>query len=416
MFERPERGESVILVHIDFTAADPQEDLDEFLELVSSAGANPVSLITGSRRKPASKYFVGTGKANEILDAVRAHHSTLVIFNHRLTPAQERNLERLLQARVLNRTALILDIFAQRARSFEGKCQVELAQLEHMATRLVRGWTHLERQKGGIGLRGPGETQLETDRRLLRGRIKTLNKKLMKLRNQRAQNRSARHRALLATVSLVGYTNAGKSTVFNKLCASNVYVADQLFATLDPILRSVEIPNFGKIILADTVGFIRHLPHQLVEAFRATLDETRDAELLLHVIDAHDKHHHEKITQVNTVLTQIDAEQVPCLEVFNKIDLLDDVTPRIDRNAEGAPVRVWISASTGAGFDLLLDAIRQLLSKDIVTCEVTLAPAQGRVRSELYKLQAIENEATDEAGNWVLQIKLPRAEYNRLFS
>ncbi len=288
MFERPQSGENTILVHVDFPGESEPEDLLEFSDLAISAGAVPLATVTASRKTPDARYYVGSGKAEEIRALVDAEQAELVIFNHELSPSQERNLEKLLQARVLDRTGLILDIFAQRARSFEGKLQVELAQLKHLSTRLIRGWTHLERQKGGIGLRGPGETQLETDRRLLGQRIKQIHKRLEKVRGQRAQGRRARERAEVPTVSLVGYTNAGKSTLFNRLCNAEVYAADQLFATLDPTLRRLELPGFGPVVLADTVGFIRQLPHELVAAFRSTLEETLEADLLLHVIDAHD--------------------------------------------------------------------------------------------------------------------------------
>ncbi|MCK4870953.1 MAG: GTPase HflX, partial [Gammaproteobacteria bacterium] len=296
----------VILVHVDFAAERPvEEDLQEFQELARSAGVEVVAIITGKRAGPAAKYLIGSGKAKEIADLVANEEVDLVIFNHELTPAQERNLEITFECRVLDRTGLILDIFAQRARSFEGSLQVELAQLQHLSTRLVRGWSHLERQKGGIGLRGPGETQLEVDRRLIRNRIKMINKRLAKVRMQRAQQRRARKRKELITVSLVGYTNAGKSTLFNRLTTADVHAADQLFATLDPTLRRVELPDIGNIILVDTVGFIRHLPHDLVEAFHATLEESAEADLLLHVVDAHDPERREKMLAVNTVLEEI---------------------------------------------------------------------------------------------------------------
>ncbi|HEY0635755.1 MAG TPA: ribosome rescue GTPase HflX, partial [Gammaproteobacteria bacterium] len=319
MFERPKSGERALLVHLDFRQEGEQEDLDEFRDLALSAGAEPVAVVTGARQTPDPKYFIGSGKAEEIRRQVEQDEVELVLVNHALSPAQERNLERLLQCRVLDRTGLILDIFAQRARSHEGKLQVELAQLKHLATRLVRGWTHLERQKGGIGLRGPGETQLETDRRLLAERIKTLNRRLEKVLLQREQGRKARQRAEIPTVSLVGYTNAGKSTLFNRLTSEGVYAADQLFATLDPTLRRLQLPNGNNCIVADTVGFIRHLPHDLVAAFRATLQESREADLLLHVVDASDPERDAKRHQVNEVLREIGAAEVPQIEVYNKI-------------------------------------------------------------------------------------------------
>ncbi len=309
MFERPETGERAILVHVYFPDAAGQEDLQEFTELVRSAGAVPAATITATRAVPDPRLYVGQGKAAEILAAVQEHQAEVVIFNHTLSPSQERNLERLLSCRVLGRTGLILDIFAQRARSFEGKLQVELAQLRHLSTRLVRGWTHLERQKGGIGLRGPGETQLESDRRMINARIKMINRRLEKVERQRDQGRRARARAEVPTVSLVGYTNAGKSTLFNTLSGAHAYAADQLFATLDPTLRRIEVQGVGPLVLADTVGFIRHLPHDLVAAFRATLEETRRADLLLHVVDAQDEEKLAHIEQVNVVLAEIGAAE-----------------------------------------------------------------------------------------------------------
>ncbi|MDX1698637.1 MAG: ribosome rescue GTPase HflX, partial [Thiohalobacterales bacterium] len=311
MFERPESGERAVLVHINFPDAVDEEDLQEFTELVNSAGAVIAATVTGTRGKPEPRLFIGQGKAMEIRDVVRGQKAEVVIFNHALSPSQERNLERELSCRVLDRTGLILDIFAQRARSFEGKLQVELAQLRHLSTRLVRGWTHLERQKGGIGLRGPGETQLESDRRMLNARIKVINRRLEKVEKQRDQGRRSRRRAAVPTVSLVGYTNAGKSTLFNALSGADAYAADQLFATLDPTLRRIEVRGVGPLVLADTVGFIRHLPHDLVAAFRATLEETRRADLLLHVIDAQDPDRHSHMEQVNAVLEEIGAADVP---------------------------------------------------------------------------------------------------------
>lgn len=411
MFERPRSGELAILVHLNFPGRDFQEDIEEFRLLANSAGAEVVAIITGSRDVPEAKFFVGTGKAAEIQECIKATGAELVLFNHALTPAQERNLERLLQCRVLDRTSLILDIFAQRARTFEGKLQVELAQLQHMSTRLVRGWTHLERQKGGIGLRGPGETQLETDRRLIRERIKSIEKRLQKVKQQRQQGRRSRTKALLPTVSVVGYTNAGKSTLFNRLTGSEVYVANQLFATLDPTLRKLSLPNAPDVILADTVGFIRHLPHDLVEAFQATLEETRDASLLLQVVDIHDPQRHAHTEQVNAVLEMIGAEKTPQLQVYNKIDLLEECQAEIMRDAEGRPTQVWVSAATGAGLDLLLQAVAELVYGDPVYRTHVFAPTQGKLRAMLYEKDAVLNEHIDEEGNWVISLCMAKRDY-----
>jgi GTP-binding protein HflX len=413
LFDRYEAGETAVLVHIDFSDEERREDLIELQLLVESAGARSIGVITGSRRSPDRKFFIGTGKAEELAAMVAATEANVVIFNHALSPAQERNLELVCQCRVLDRTTLILDIFAQRARTHEGKLQVELAQLRHMSTRLIRGWTHLERQKGGIGMRGPGETQLETDRRLLRGRIKNINRRLDKVDKQREQSRRARKRSDLATVSLVGYTNAGKSTLFNALTSSDVYAADQLFATLDPTLRKLSLPD-GAVILADTVGFIRHLPHDLVAAFKATLQETRQAEILLHVVDCADENMAENFDQVQNVLEEIDADEIPQLVVCNKIDLLEDFAPRIDYGEDGKPERVWVSAQKRIGFDLLLKAITELIGQ--VICELTLKiPASaGHYLGQFYRLDAIQQKEYDDLGNCILSVRLSEADWRRL--
>jgi len=415
-FERPESGERAILVHIELAREADRENPRELEELALSAGADPVEFLTGSRADPSPKFFLGKGKVEELGELVRQHEAELVIFNHSLSPAQERNLERELQCRVLDRTGLILDIFAQRARTHEGKLQVELAQLEHMSTRLVRGWTHLERQKGGIGLRGPGETQLETDRRLLRARIKSILKRLEKVRKQREQGRRARKRSEVPTISLVGYTNAGKSTLFNRLTTASVYAADQLFATLDPTLRKIELADVGPAILADTVGFIRHLPHKLVEAFRATLQETTEAGLLLHVIDSYDEERLGHIEQVEAVLEEIGADEVPVLQVYNKIDQLPDAEPRIDRDEDGVPWRVWVSASTGEGVDLLLAAVSERLGEEMFHQTLTLSPSQGSLRSQLYAQGAVVAEAVDETGQLQLEVRLQLKDFRRILS
>jgi GTP-binding protein HflX len=415
-FERPESGERAILVHIELAREADRENPRELEELALSAGADPVEFLTGSRADPSPKFFLGKGKVEELGDLVREHEAELVIFNHALSPAQERNLERELQCRVLDRTGLILDIFAQRARTHEGKLQVELAQLEHMSTRLVRGWTHLERQKGGIGLRGPGETQLETDRRLLRARIKSILKRLEKVRKQREQGRRARKRSEIPTISLVGYTNAGKSTLFNRLTTASVYAADQLFATLDPTLRKIELADVGPAILADTVGFIRHLPHKLVEAFRATLQETTEAGLLLHVIDSYDEERLGHIEQVEAVLEEIGAAEVPVLQVYNKIDQLPDAQPRIDRDENGMPWRVWVSAVSGEGIDLLLAAISERLGEEMFHQKLTLTPRQGSLRSQLYAQGAVVAEEVDDSGQMQLEIRLQVKDFRRILS
>ncbi|HDL6873495.1 TPA: GTPase HflX [Yersinia enterocolitica] len=414
MFDRYEGGEQAVLVHIYFSQDKNSEDLREFEALVSSAGVEALQIVTGSRKAPHPKFFVGEGKAVEIADAVKASGASVVLFDHALSAAQERNLERLCECRVIDRTGLILDIFAQRARTHEGKLQVELAQLRHIATRLVRGWTHLERQKGGIGLRGPGETQLETDRRLLRDRISLILSRLERVAKQREQGRRARTRADIPTVSLVGYTNAGKSSLFNKITAADVYAADQLFATLDPTLRRINVADVGDTVLADTVGFIRHLPHDLVAAFKATLQETRQASLLLHIIDAADPRVAENMAAVDSVLAEIEADEIPTLLVMNKIDLLDDIVPRIDRNEENLPVRVWLSAQTGAGIPLLFQALTERLSGEIAHFELRLPPQAGRLRSRFYQLQAIEKEWIDEDGNVGMVVRMPIVDWRRL--
>ena len=415
-FERHGGGERALLVHLEGQNPEAREDPQEFQELALSAGADIVSLVTVARHQPTAKFLIGSGKVEELRDLVHSAEADLVIFNHTLTPSQERNLERVFECRVLDRTGLILDIFAQRARTHEGKLQVELAQLEHMSTRLVRGWTHLERQKGGIGLRGPGETQLETDRRLLRVRLRQIKARLEKVRSQREQARRGRKRADIPSVSLVGYTNAGKSTLFNALTQSEVYAADQLFATLDPTLRRLELADLGPIVLADTVGFIRHLPHKLVEAFRATLEESSNSDLLLHVIDAHEPERMEQIEQVLAVLGEIGAESLPILEVYNKLDLLEDVEPQIQRNADGKPERVWVSARDGRGLELVGQAIAELLGDDLFVGTLCLEQRFARLRAQFFALGAVQSEEHDEEGRSLLSVRLPMVELNRLVS
>lgn len=406
MFERPNAGERAILVHLNLQVG--QEDLDELRELTKSAGAQPIHVVTGSRHKPDPKYFVGIGKLDEIKQAAQEMLADIIIVNHPLSPSQERNLEKALEVRVVDRNGLILDIFAQRAQTFEGKLQVELAQLKHLSTRLVRGWTHLERQKGGIGLRGPGETQLETDRRLLAVRIKQIQQRLDKVVKQRHQGRSKRKKAEIPSVSLVGYTNAGKSTLFNTLTGAGIYAADQLFATLDPTLRQLALDGGNEIILADTVGFIRHLPHELVAAFRSTLQEASEADLLLHVIDAHAEDRDETIFQVNQVLSDIDAGKIRQLRVYNKIDLIDEIEPHIDYDADGNPVAVWLSAQSGLGCDLLKQALIECFGNTKVIKKCFLPASQVGLKAKWYGMVRLIDESFNEFGDCELTIELDR--------
>ncbi len=408
MFDRPQHGERAILVHLDIRYSESSDDLDELIELAESAGAEIVGIITGSRNTPDPKYFVGQGKLDEIKLLIETSEAELIIYDHSLSPAQERNIEAVLECRVLDRTGLILDIFAQRASTFEGNLQVELAQLKHLSTRLVRGWTHLERQKGGIGLRGPGETQLETDRRLISARIKLINARLEKVRSQRSESRKSRRLADISSISLVGYTNAGKSTLFNQLTGAKVYAADQLFATLDPTLRRIQIPGAGALVLSDTVGFIRHLPHDLVAAFRATLEETRQADLLLHIIDASSDERLERIENVKEVIEEMDAGDVPVIEVWNKIDLLDDMLPRIDYGDDGLPQRVWLSSMTGAGVDELFTAIADFFRQYKVSSWLSVDMSAGQIRAKLYEMGAVVEEKLGEEAVWQLKVELPQ--------
>ena len=413
MIDRPQGGERAILVQLALPGIDADEALSEFRELALSAQASVLDCVQGARSTPEAKYYVGLGKAEEIRELVLMHQAELVLVNHELSPSQERNLERMFECRVVDRSGLILDIFAQRARTFEGKLQVELAQLQHMATRLVRGWTHLERQKGGIGLRGPGEKQLETDRRLLRERIKYINKRLEKVRSTRDQNRQARQKIGMPTVSLVGYTNAGKSTLFNKLTGDTGYVADKLFATLDPTMRKLNLPGSSSAILTDTVGFIRDLPHHLIDAFRATLEETQQACLLLHVIDASCPDWRDTVVAVQEVLTEIGVSDIPVIQVFNKIDLHDDWLPKLDIQENSC--KVWLSAHTGAGIELLLEAIATRLHGTILQEDVYISGEHAKLRAQLYQINAVLGEAINEDGGWNLTIRLTREQKESLF-
>lgn len=407
-------ADKAIIVHCFLSQNRNKDDLAEFELLAESAQVEIVSIITTSRTTPQAKYFVGQGKADEIADAVKLHNANVILVNHSLTPAQTRNLESLCQCRVVDRTGVILDIFAQRARSHEGKLQVELAQLKHLSTRLVRRKTGLDQQKGAVGLRGPGETQLETDRRLIKVRIAQLQARLAKVEKQRNQNRQTRQKADIPTISLVGYTNAGKSTLFNTITKANVYAADQLFATLDPTLRRLQLQDVGTTILADTVGFIRHLPHDLVSAFKSTLQETTEASLLLHVIDCAEPRKLENIAAVDEVLVEIKANEIPILLVYNKIDQLEGVEPHIEYDEENKPNAVYISASSGKGIDLLFDAIRQHLKNEILSLSLTLAAYAGKLRHYLYQLDCIRKEDINEQGEFLLEIQIDKVEWLKL--
>lgn len=411
MFDRHQAGEKAVLVHV--VHPDSGDDLAEFKELVVSSGVSIVGTVISKRQTPDPKLYIGTGKADEIKASLLAEQADVVIVNHDLSPAQERNLEKHIQCRVLSRSGLILDIFAQRARTFEGKLQVELAQLQHLQTRLVRGWTHLERQKGGIGLRGPGETQLETDRRLLRERIKAIKARLEKVRSQREENRRSRQKSQLPVVSLVGYTNAGKSTLFNLLTAAKSLAEDKLFATLDPLMRKIALPNDSHVILADTVGFIQKLPHQLVEAFKGTLEETKGADLLLHVVDISVDNYRDNMAVVDEVLKEIGADNVPVMRVFNKIDKTNHLTAGYQPAAEQPAV--WVSAVRGDGIDLMLQAIATHFFGEAKPYRFVLTPQQGKIRALLYQKEAVVDETVDEQGNTLVTAKLMIKDYQLIW-
>jgi GTPase len=410
VFDRHKGGEKAILVQINFPETEDSRGLDEFKELAISANASVLGVVTGMRKLPEAKYFIGLGKVEELHEMISLLKADLVLVNHELSPSQARNLEKYLCCRVVDRSGLILDIFAQRARTFEGRLQVELAQLQHLATRLVRGWTHLERQKGGIGLRGPGEKQLETDRRLLRNRIQYINKRLDKVKNSREQNRQSRSKSGGSTVSLVGYTNAGKSLLFNTLTKSNIYTDDLLFATLDPTMRKIDLPGSKPAVLADTVGFIRDLPHHLVKAFQATLEETRASDLILHVIDISDENWYQKSLDVENVLESIGVDKnIPVIQVFNKIDLVN-MRPKMTFNCS----RVWVSARSAEGMSYLQEAITTKLYGELIEKEITLSYEKSKLRAELYSLNAILDEKKLEDGGWLLKIRLTESEISHM--
>jgi GTPase len=409
VFERPRTGERAVLVRLGLGAQVDPEDLQEFTQLAVSAGALPVATVTGRRERPDPRYFLGSGKAQELRDVAHASAADVILVDHALSPSQERNLEQLIERRVLDRNGLILDIFAQRARSFEGKLEVELAQLKHIASRLVRGWTHLERQKGGIGLRGPGETQLETDRRIIAQRVRVLTRRLARIQQQRETGRHTRAEIPVPSLALVGYTNAGKSTLFRALTGADAYVADQLFATLDPTVRRMTLPGGTAVVVADTVGFIRELPHELVAAFQSTLTEARAATLLLHVVDASNPRRDDQIAQVNEVLAEIGASEIPQILLYNKIDRLES-TPRIDRDPSGRATAVWISAQERLGLELLSRAVAERLARFARRARLKVAAGAGALRSRLYAAQAVRAESSAEDGSMELSVELPDLE------
>jgi GTP-binding protein HflX len=414
LFDRPGSGERAILVCVGLGRAPEPDRIEEFQALARSAGALVLETMAPTRKSADPRFLIGSGKVEELRQRIVESGADLVVIDAVLSPSQERNLEKALQCRVLDRAGLILDIFAQRARTFEGKLQVELAQLQHMSTRLVRGWTHLERQRGGgIGLRGPGETQLETDRRLIGKRIKALNDRLDKVLVQRETTRQERRRAEVPTIALVGYTNAGKSTLFNRLTRAEAYAADQLFATLDPTVRRLHLAPGLETALADTVGFVRDLPHELVAAFRSTLQEAREADLLLHVIDAADPERAERITQVDEVLESIGAHELPQVAVYNKIDRTGEL-PRFEMDEHGTIDRVWLSAHSGAGVELLLQALHQRLGADLCRCTLQIPPRAGRARARLFEAGAVLAQRMLDDGVLEVDVSLRRQDLERI--
>lgn len=412
MLDRPRSGERALLLHVGLNRPCLDDETQEFRALARSAGASIVGELEARRDRPDPQYFIGSGKVEELAQRVRETGAELVLVSQPLRPGQERNLEKALNTRVLDRNGLILDIFAQRAATFEGKLQVELAQHEHLATRLVRGWTHLERQKGGIGMRGPGETQLETDRRLVSRRIRTLRERLERVERQREVSRKERLRSHVPTVALVGYTNAGKTTLFNALARAELLAKDQLFATLDPTVRRLTLAPGTEALLVDTVGFVRDLPHELIAAFRATLTETREAALLLHVIDASDPHHEDRQRQVEAVLKEIGAAEVPCLRVYNKVDRAPaDFVHELD----GAEVtKLSVSAVTGEGLAALREEIRMRIAGARVAGEIRLRPDQSRLRAQLFDWRAVRSEIAEADGGFTLAVDLPAHRWRQL--
>ena len=411
---KPDSIQRALIVYVDFKNCRVDGEYNEFCELVKSTGLEIVSTIKTTRLRADARLFIGVGKAEEIRVTAEKYDADVVIFNRLLTPAQERNLEMFFDIRVIDRIGLILDIFAQRALSYEGKLQVELAQLQHLATRLIRGWTHLERQKGGIGLRGPGETQLETDRRLIGRRIKAIKERIQKVRKQRYQSRQQRKKQNIPVISFVGYTNAGKSTLFNYLTDANVKVEDQLFATLDPTLRRINTDNGNDIILTDTVGFIHDLPHELIESFKATLDEVKEADLLIHIIDVDQEQRQQRIDEVNQVISMIGASHVAQIEVYNKIDMHSAQKRRIEISENNKITRIWLSSRTGEGVDLLLEAMNRYLNKHKRPHYINIPVSAGQLRAKLFDIGAVKQENIDDMGGWVMKVELEEYKLHKL--